>query len=295
MHTHETVIDDKRWLDEVQTCVCNKKVGDQYIVTCKIHQRGTHNYECTKNADRIVRGENIWYLTDGARKTVRNAIRGFERRTARLENGSHVSVTIPQSRLQILLRHHSKDTFDALVKDAYQQDFPETYWLRNLPIGVIIRETTYYPCYGREDPELYALSDSLRFQTAETLPENPFYRAALECGDEALQLLLRLSYKLADQEDCRKLEKALRCRVLPPLGEEYDRDFAIPAEQIDRELLRRSGYGILHRPYFSMRGYTRDLWTLNPHGKCGIDAAPADAEPTSFQAFLRLFETEDTK
>ena len=295
MHTHERMIDGTCWLDEVQTCVCNKKIGDEYILTCKIHQRGTHNYLCTKKADRIARGDKTWYLTDEARKPVRNAIRSFERRTAGMENGRHVCVTIPQSRLQVLLRHRSKDTFDALVKDLYRQDHPETYWLRGLPIGVIVRETTYYPCYGREDPELYALADSLRFQTVETLPENPFYRAALESGDEVLQLLLRMSYGLTDREDCRKLEKALRCRILPPLGEEYDRDLAIPAEQIDRELLRRSGYVVLHRPYFSMRGYTHDLWTLNPHKKCGVDAAGEGVEPTSFQDFVKLFEKEKTE
>ena len=292
MHLHETTIDGKRWLDEVSACVCSKKVGDRYIVTCTIHQRGTHPYACTKKADRIARGEKIWYLTDEARKPVRNAIRSFERRTAALENGRHVSVSIPQGRMEILLRRRSADRFDAVVKESYRQSFPKTYWLRNLPLGEIVRDTAHDLCYGRENPDLYQLADSLRRASEETLPENPFYRAALASGDELLQLQLRLFYQLADKDDCRKLRKLLRCRLLPPLEKEYDCDFVIPSGEVDRELLRRSGYGILHRPYFAMRGYTHDLWTINPHKKSGTDAAPKDAKPTSFQAFLRLFETE---
>ena len=295
MHTHETMIDGKRWLNEVQACSCSKKVGTSYVVTCKIHQRGTHDYDCTEQADRLVRSEKTWYLTDEARVPVLNAIRSFEQKTAEFENGSHVSVRISQANMQILLRRRDKESFDAVVKDQYNQKRPETYWLKNLPIGKIIRETAsaFRWCFGQEDKGLKELWDLLWRTPANLLSENPFYLAALASDDELLQLQIRLHYKLADKEDCRKLEKALGYRILPPLEEEFDRDFAIPSEEIDYELLRRSSYGILHRPYFSMRGYTHDLWRINPHKKSGVDAAKEDSEPVSFRDFLRMFESSD--
>ena len=292
MHTHETMIDGKCWLNEVQACSCSKKVGSSYVVTCKIHQRGTHDFDCTEQADRLVRGEKTWYLTDEARKPVLSAIRNFEQQTAELENGSHAPVRIPQANTQILLRRRDKESFDAVVKDAYNPERPETCWLKNLPIGEIIRETAsaFRWCFGQEDKGLKELSDVLRRTPANLLSENPFYLAALDSDDELLQLQIRPHYNLADKEDCRKLEEALGYRILPPLGEAYNRTFAIPSEEIDCELLRRSGYGILHRPYFSMRGYTHDLWEINPHTKSGVDAAKVGAEPTSYPAFLKLFE-----
>ena len=219
-----------------------------------------------------------------------NAIRSFEQTTAEFENGSHVPVQIPQANMQILLRRRDKESFDAVVKDQYNQKRPETYWLKNLPIGEIIRETAFRGGYGQEDKGLKELSDVLRRTPANLLSENPFYLTALASDDELLRLQIRLFYNLADGEDCRKLEKALGYRILPPLGEEFDRDFAIPSEEIDDDLLRQSGYVILHRPYFSMRGYTHNLWRINPCRKSGVDAAKTGAEVTSFQDFLKLFE-----
>ena len=296
MHTHETIIDGKRWLNGVQACSCSKKVGSSYVVTCKIHQRGTHDYDCTEQADRLVRSEKTWYLTDEARTPVMNAIRSFEQTTVEFENGSHVPVQIPQANMQILLRRRDKESFDAVVKDQYNAKRPETYWLKNLPIGEIIRETASALrwCFGQEDNGQEELWDLLWRTPANLLSENPFYLAALAPDDELLRLQIRLFYNLADGEDCRKLEKALGYRILPPLGEEFDRDFAIPSEEIDDDLLRQSGYVILHRPYFSMRGYTHNLWRINPCKKSGVDAAKEDSEPVSFRDFLRLFESSDT-
>ena len=291
MRVHETRIDGKWWLDGFRSCICNRKVGDNYVVTCKIHRRGwPRNYDCTKKADRLVRDEKSWCLTVEARKTVLNAICSYERRTAELEIGSHISVQILQANTQVFLRRRDKETFDAVVKDAYDQERPETCWLGKFPIGKIIRETAFRRCFWQGDKDLHELSDLLWRTPAEQLPENPFYLAARASGDELLRLQIRLFYNLADVEDCRKLEKALGYRILPPLGEKFDRDFVIPSEEIDDDLLRQSGYVILHRPYLSMQGYTQNLWRINPHKKGGVDAAKTGAEVTSFQDFLSMFE-----
>ena len=79
-------------------------------------------------------------------------------------------------------------------------------------------------------------------------------------------------------------------RILPALGEEYDRVFTIPQQDIDKELLLRSGYRDLHRPYFAMKGSTHTRCEINPCKKTVVDAGKTDAETTSFQAFLKLFD-----
>jgi hypothetical protein len=85
-------------------------------------------------------------------------------------------------------------------------------------------------------------------------------------------------------------------RILPPLPEEYDRDFIVDAGTIDEEsqkLLADSGYRIVHRPYFSMEGSTHKKWELNPHRKSVVDAAPADAEAIPFSEFEALFDESE--
>ena len=79
-------------------------------------------------------------------------------------------------------------------------------------------------------------------------------------------------------------------RVLPPLPEEFDRYYTVNADNIDRDLLRRSGYRILHRPGFAMRGNTYRKWQLNPSRRLGLDFAADNAPALDFAEFLGLFE-----
>ena len=83
-------------------------------------------------------------------------------------------------------------------------------------------------------------------------------------------------------------------RVLPPLPE-FDRYYTVNADNIDRDLLRRSGYRFLHRPGFAMRGNTYRKWQLNPSRCLGLDFAADNAPALDFAEFLGLFEGEDTQ
>ncbi len=83
-------------------------------------------------------------------------------------------------------------------------------------------------------------------------------------------------------------------RVLPPLPEEFDRYYTVNEDSIDRDLLRRSGYRILHRPYFAMRGNTYRKWQLNPSRRLGLDFAADNAPALDFAEFLELFERGET-
>ena len=47
---------------------------------------------------------------------------------------------------------------------------------------------------------------------------------------------------------------------------------------------------ILHRPYFGMKGNTRDVWEVNPYRKLGCDAAPTDAEAMTPDEYIKMVE-----
>ena len=82
----------------------------------------------------------------------------------------------------------------------------------------------------------------------------------------------------------------MKGKTLPQLSKEHDKYYVVDASTVKFAVLRRSGYKILHRPYFAMRNSTHEKWQLNPHTKTGIDAAEIDTKAIPFKEFLRLFE-----
>ena len=78
--------------------------------------------------------------------------------------------------------------------------------------------------------------------------------------------------------------------MLPALPEAHDKRYCVRTDTIDFALLHRSGYQLLHRPYFAMKDSMHEAYTLNPHTKSGVDAAPYEAETISFEEYLELFK-----
>ena len=81
-------------------------------------------------------------------------------------------------------------------------------------------------------------------------------------------------------------------QLLPALPQEYNQKYFVQTADMDVKLLFDSGYTFFHRPYFAMYASTREAYTLNPHSKQGVDAAPKSAQSIPFQEFLKLFENE---
>lgn len=97
-------------------------------------------------------------------------------------------------------------------------------------------------------------------------------------------------------KECPLLGKMPKRRILPQLPDEFNKEYVVDVDTMtDRSfsLLRRSGYVILHRPYFAMCGSTHKKYTLNPHTKQGVNAAKVDSASISFCEFLELFENTD--
>ena len=85
-----------------------------------------------------------------------------------------------------------------------------------------------------------------------------------------MQLGIKLFYDLLPQDEIKEL--------FPNLPEEYNKEYIIKVNDTLGYLLLAGGYKIAHRPGFAMMGSTRLFWTINPHTKCGVDAARLDKE-----------------
>ncbi len=156
----------------------------------------------------------------------------------------------------------------------------------------LIRELSYVRAtsWRKLFPEGTCPIEELHNGTQEGVEKNPLYLAAGAVGDVLMQKQLKVVYRVATPEDCAWLAEKEGQPLLPPLPEAYDKKYYVRTDSIDFDLLYRSGYQILHRPYFAMKGSTHDICTLNPHGKFGVDAAPKDAEAISFEEYRELFK-----
>jgi hypothetical protein len=144
----------------------------------------------------------------------------------------------------------------------------------------------------RSDKGLY---DILMSSNEETIGDNPLYEYAVSQGDVMLARRLRLYYRIATDEECGWLSEKLGYRILPSLPAEYDNDYYVDSDGIDYELLLISGYRILHTPYFSMKGSTHSVWTLNPHAKTGVDAAKCGSDTITFSEYMSFFESSSDR
>lgn len=121
------------------------------------------------------------------------------------------------------------------------------------------------------------------------IENNPLYLNAVKTKDRLMQIEIKIFFHIADNDDCRWLEKYTGMRILPPLGIEHNRNYSIAKTEIDIQLLVNSGYKIRHRPYFLMQNSTHTVWQINPHTKYGIDACEKGTDTISFSEFLDFF------
>lgn len=96
----------------------------------------------------------------------------------------------------------------------------------------------------------------------------------------------------------KNMELLNQIGILPTLPIEFDKNYAVNAEEINKnvlEFLEKSGYKVIHCPYFSMYNRTRRNYSINPYKKYVMDAAKIDSIAISFKSFLELFENQEIR
>ena len=265
--------DGKLYLRSIKRCICTEKCADRYVLSCKIHQRGTKDYLYTQGDSylQLDCSEKRFWLTEEAMRTVTEAIEKLEALVERAHSG-----------FVAYYRRHPSGRYDCLLSYKNKSSAPCYAYFEERPLDDILREAI---CFADGEKE----ENLLRKPTRKTIVLHPFYLAAAKCADAALKDDLLLHYRLASAKDCARLSRQRGRTVLPPLPAAFDREYFIEATDEAAEVLFDSGYKILHQPIFGMQHRTYEKWTVNPHTKIGADYAPEDAKALTLAEYLALF------
>ncbi len=280
----------------IRECKCFKKIGQRYYVRCRIQRRKDSPlnapdyvyYSDAGNGSGLLlaegrRGPRFALYTDPkARETVSEAVKMFEYKTAVARAWPSFWFELYGSVFTLYYRHIEENLFDFMLCVKAGEE----------TVALYERKTVKDPL--KTITELVGESERTKSPeeidaSGKTLPE-VLCEAASVGGDGKIALLIRHHYRCTDESDVPALEKLFGGRVLPPLPNEFDRYYAVNTASVDFELLRRSGYQFLHRPYFAMRGCTRQKCKLNPARRFGVDFAENDEPAVDFNEFLMMFD-----
>ena len=269
-------------------CRCREKIGEVYQVECKAQQRGEKTYAYQKGTEHLEYGwkGKKFSLSREALGTVLKAVTAFN---ANLEAAleTYAKIDLSEFGLNLYYRRISDELFNVLW-ESETQDGKRYRFKEAIPLSDVIREIRFTEL-GRGG-DFRDRVERLFCSTKETIEENPLYCFAVETGDAILRDRLLIYYRIADEAVCKRVSDNIGARILPSLPKEYDKTYSVEARTIDYELLERSGYRILHRPYFAMQGSTHNACTLNPYTKEGVDAAKVDLPMITFEEYLKLFD-----
>ena len=294
MHRENEYMDgDRLFVRKIRKCVCKEKRSGVYRLSCGIFERGTQEYDLSEDSSFVKRDNRVFWLSEEAKETVREAVALFERECAELLEGSHVSCRITSTGLMLHYVEKMFSRYDLLFirKDPEGDD---VCLKKNLSFEDVMRAIRWEDISHDEyktDPVYLKICESKE----DDLCENALYMAAVAAGDEKMEKRLKIYYNIATPAECSRLGKFLGVRILPKLPEEYDKNYVVDVDTIDGKILYDSGYVLLHRPYFAMRGSTHSKYQLNPHTRRGVDAAKVDDPSISFVEFLKLFEESEAE
>ncbi len=292
MNSNEFVSGEKRFIKELRSCQCQEKIDDDYVLECRIIQRGKKEYYYTPgshyiSADSCPKGCRRLWLTDRSESQADLAVNGIESviEKANADGWDYFSDNSADGVFALFYESISSFLYNCLLKYTDEGSHIHYKYIRSMTIGDIIHDAAW------QQGET-AISKLLQDTSADNITENPFYIAAADIGDMTLQCQIKLHYRIADYDECMYLSKITGEKILPPLPEEYDKMFYIDGSTVSSKLLYNSGYSIWHRPCMGMgHEATYTKWRLNPHTKIGGDTAPRDAETISFDEYVKMIES----
>ena len=247
---------NKFTVSRIKKCFCEEKTKDIYRLVCTIKERGMRDYSFCKGRDFISQYNNerkTLYLSEEALNEVNKAVDDFDIALSEF------------SKDDLDYRHLADGSYLLMMRKNDTASIIHVYDASELTHKVLC----YYDDLNEEKRSLLKLAEKKK--------------------DRALSLQLKFYYNLVSDEEAEELKQLLNTKLLPPLGDEYDRYYSVVRDTIDFQLLKDSGYKILHRPYFSMKGSTHKLYSLNPHTRTAVDAAYENSEYITFEDYLKLF------
>ena len=292
---NEYRLDGKQYVRKIKKCRLNEKKDGRYLPLCRIHQRGEHFYEYAAGGDYLEKyhnGPKLW-LTHESRAQVERAVAEIDAFIEELRQNGREAAN-EETRFRCFYRPARGGGYDAAAFFIDENGCEHVRIFEDCAVGEPLYGLRIFCTHRTSDRAFRDLVGRLWLCDKETVGQNPLFASAAACGDKVLQTRIKLCCRIAETDECSFLAGLLGLRVLPPLPEKFDQKYYVDADTLDLKLLDRSGYHIAHRPYFAMPGSTHAAWTLNPHRKSGVDAAPIGAPTIAFADFLRLFDKSET-
>jgi hypothetical protein len=269
-------VDGKYYVNRIKRVVVKKRIGNLYIVDCEIKMRGIVCYSYYKNDGFITKYDpngtaspKILYLEDLAFDILNAYIYKFDDEIKKME------ITKYKHECYFINYIKNDNNYDVYFEYVDENNVNVQYILNDVSIN---------------DPRFilhnYPISELLM---TEEIDNSPLYILSKERNDLELQRELRIRYGVETKEDCIELSKTKNYEVLPKLDKSFDINFVVSdITNEDSTLLDYSGYHILHRPYFAMKGSTHSKWTLNPYTKSGVDAAGINEKSITFEEYKEI-------
>lgn len=279
---------EKDSFDRVRKTIVLSRIGDTYKLNCKLYKRGNKDVTYRRGDNFLMYGRFRYTLSENAVADVEKAIEPFDGKVDTMLSGTAGYRVVKYDGTGITLYYKPNDNnlYDSLtlyeVDDENDEYFGETECILSENVSIIrIPSLSYYA--NRK------YSDAGYNITMDNLHDHPLYLSAVKNKDILMQYSMEVLYGNPDESVLDYLEEIDGVRFLPRLSREFDKKYTLLRKEVDECLLMRSGYVFWHRPYFAMKGSLHERCELNPYTKHGVDAGKKDAELTSFDEYLALF------
>ena len=234
---NEFIDGEKRFIRNIKKCICTEKIGDYYILKCKIIQHGEYEYVYEPGTGHIskhtCKNKKLW-LTDSSKAQADAAVHEMNAVIEKAQSNGYAYEDSSNIKLAIYYERKSDFMYECLIRRNEKNNISHYNLYSSLPIEKIVQDVGWQDRDGREVWEA----------DRNSIESNPFYIAAIHNHDELLQKQLKLYYRIADEKECIGLSETLGRQILPSLSEAFDKTYCVDRDTISKELIFDYGYQI---------------------------------------------------
>lgn len=288
----EYVEDGKTYVTSIDYCQPAAKIDDRYYLLCEFpgHERQIYHIDaCVTTIVADNDPECVYYPTGESLKLLKKAVRYYDSLVKKAMKWNMLAFTVKDIDFKMYYFQTHNTTYDYLLD--YELHGRNVQYSRNCSVSFICEH--FEQIIGTEYPDT---PEADLFSTDYgDINKNPLYIAAIDAGDETLQMFTRHAFSKTTEKDAAKLLIHFNDRVLPALPEKYNRFYAVDISTIDGELLARSGYSLIEFEPEDPDIVTNKKWQLNPATMESIGFAGIDEDVISFEEYLEMFDTKEMR
>ena len=261
----------------IRKCKVISRTSDNYLLDIKLENGGNSRFNCNPGRGVVSWGKREHALSENNSVIIFDAVKRFEDSITELSQISDDVLCAEFSSPDMILHLRKRDNYRDILYDVlfeFDTRSERTYTYKPSYNIIQITDLIQRRFENVRDEKVQSMINP----TPEALHDNPLFIAADEKKDFILLSLLENLWG----------KYSVKSAYLTDFSEEFDKEYCVVTKTIPVPMIYRSGYTVLHRPYFAMRGCTHDVSTINPYKKSVIDAAKIDAPYITFYEFAEL-------